>query len=133
LTVSCETVEGRDDEETCADLCQAALAAEGDGILDNRSASEGKVEGVREGGSDAAIMSHAEGVRSTRDASNYGLRSEPREGMFRGNTLVRVVCIVGIRKPWRLTATLVAGHPITRHPRMSIIASHVHSAYWEPG
>ena len=72
---SCETVEGcREDEEACADLCQAALAARGDGILDNRSASVNKVElDEREGGSEAAIMSHAEGVRSTRDASNCGL------------------------------------------------------------
>lgn len=69
--MSCEAmVEGREDEEVCADLCQAALAAKGDGILDNRSASVGRFEGVREGGSEAAIMSHAEGVRSTRDASN---------------------------------------------------------------
>lgn len=68
---SCKVmVEGREDEEVCADLCQAALAAEGDGILDSRSASVGRVEAVREGGSEAAIMSHAEGVRSTRDASN---------------------------------------------------------------
>jgi hypothetical protein len=64
-------VEGLEDKEACADLCQAALAAGGDGIFDNRSASVGKVEGVREGGSEPAIMSHAEGVRSTRDASNY--------------------------------------------------------------
>lgn len=71
--ISCEViVEGREDVEACADLCQATLAAEGDGILDNRSASVGKVEAVREGGREAAIMSHAEGVRSTRDASNYG-------------------------------------------------------------
>lgn len=63
-------VEDREDEGACADLCQTALAAEGDGILDKRSASVGKVEGVREGGSEAAIMSHAEGVKSTRDASN---------------------------------------------------------------
>ena len=74
--MSCKTVEDcREDEEACADLCQAALAAGGDGILDNRSASVGNVElGEREGGSEAAIISHAEGVRSTRDASNYGLR-----------------------------------------------------------
>ena len=64
-------VGGLEDEEACTDLCQAALAAEVDGILDNRSASVGKVEGVRDGGSEPAIMSHAEGVRSTRDASNY--------------------------------------------------------------
>jgi hypothetical protein len=70
--VACETVEGdRVDEEVCADLCQATLAANGDGILDSRSASVGKAElDEREGGSEAAIMSHAEGVRSTRDASN---------------------------------------------------------------
>ena len=73
--VSCETVDDcREDEEACADLCQAALAAGGDGILDNRSASVGKAElDEREGGREAAIMSHAEGVRSTRDASNCGL------------------------------------------------------------
>ena len=65
-------VDGREDEEACADFCQAALAAKGDGILDNRSASVGKVEtDAREGGSEVAIMSHAEGVRSTREASNY--------------------------------------------------------------
>jgi hypothetical protein len=70
-------VEGREDNgEACADLCQAALAAEVDGILDNRSASVVKVEDVREGGSEAAIMSQAEGVRSTRDASNCGSRLE---------------------------------------------------------
>lgn len=69
--MSCKVIlEGREDKEACADFCQAALAAEGDGILDNRSASVNKVEGVREGGSEAAIMSHAEGVRSTRDESN---------------------------------------------------------------
>lgn len=68
--------EGREDEEACIDPCQAALAAGGDGILDSRSASEGMVEGVREGGREAAIMSHAEGVKSTRDPSNYGSRSE---------------------------------------------------------
>lgn len=70
--VSCNrVVDGREDEEACADLCQAALAAKGDGILDNRSASVGKVEaGEREGGSEVAIMSHADGVRSTREASN---------------------------------------------------------------
>lgn len=73
-------MEGREDEEACADLCQAALAAGGDGILDNRSASVGKVEGVREGGSEAAIISQAEGVRSTRDASNYKSRLEPQAG-----------------------------------------------------
>lgn len=68
-------VGGREDEEAWVDLCQAALAVEEDGILDNRSASVGKVEAdEREGGSEAAIMSHAEGVRSTRDASNCGLR-----------------------------------------------------------
>ena len=74
--VSCETVEdGLEDEEACADLCQAALAAGGEGILDNRSASVGKVElAEREGGSEAAIISHAEGVRSTKDASNCGPR-----------------------------------------------------------
>lgn len=66
-------VDGREDEEACADLCQAALAADDDGILDNRSASVGKVGAdEREGGSEAAIRSHAEGVRSTRDASNCG-------------------------------------------------------------
>lgn len=76
--MSCETVvEGREDEEVCADLCQAALAVEDDGILDNRSASVGKVEAVREGGSEAAIMSHAEGVKSTRDASNCRSWSVP--------------------------------------------------------
>lgn len=73
--MSCERVDdGRVDEEACADFCQATLAANGDGILDSRSASVGKAElDEREGGSEAAIMSHAEGVRSTRDASNYGL------------------------------------------------------------
>jgi len=73
--VSCETVDDcREDEEACADLCQAALAAGGDGILDNRSASVGKTElDEREGGREAAIISHAEGVRSTRDASSCGL------------------------------------------------------------
>ena len=65
--------DGREDEEACADLSQANLAAEDDGILDNRSASVGRVEAdERGGGSEAAIMSHAEGVRSTRDASNCG-------------------------------------------------------------
>ena len=80
--VSCETVEdGREDEEACADLCQAALAAGGDGILDNRSASVGKVElDEREGGREAAIISHAEGVRSTRDASNCGPRFSTTRG-----------------------------------------------------
>jgi hypothetical protein len=79
--MSCETVEGREEEEACADLCQAALAAGGDGILDNRSASVGKVEvDVREGGSEAAIMSHAEGVRSTRDASSYISRFSATSG-----------------------------------------------------
>lgn len=67
-------MEGLEEEETSADLCQAALAAGGDGIFDKRSASVGKVEGVREGGNEPAIMSHAEGVRSTRDVSNYGPR-----------------------------------------------------------
>lgn len=72
MVASCEViVEGREDEEACADLCQAALAAGVDGILDSRSASVGKVEGVREGGREPAIISHAEGVRSTREASNY--------------------------------------------------------------
>ena len=72
--VSCEAVEdGRD--ETCTDLCQGALAVEDAGILDNRSASVGKAElDEREGGSEVAIMSHAEGVRSTRDASSCRLR-----------------------------------------------------------
>jgi len=81
--VSCETVEdGREDEEACADFCQAALAAKGDGILDNRSASVSKFEAdEREGGSEAAIMSHAEGVKSTRDASNY----EPRVSTASGD------------------------------------------------
>ena len=67
-------VDGREDEEACVDLSQAALAVEDDGILDNRSASVGRVEvDERGGGREAAIMSHAEGVRSTRDASNCGL------------------------------------------------------------
>lgn len=81
--MSCNrVVDGREDEEACADLCQAALAANGDGILDSRSASVGKVEAdEREGGSEAAIMSHAEGVRSTREASNCSYVSAPRAGM----------------------------------------------------
>lgn len=67
-------VDGREDEDACADLSQADLAAEVDGILDNRSASVGRVEvDERGGGSEPAIMSHAEGVRSTRDASNCDL------------------------------------------------------------
>jgi len=78
-------VDGLEDEEACADLCQAALAAKGDGIPDNRSASVGKVEtDEREGGSEAAIMSHAEGVRSTRDASNYWLKFSTTTGDERG-------------------------------------------------
>ena len=83
--MSCEMVDGREDEELCADLCHAALAARGDGILDNRSASVGKVEtDEREGGSEPAIMSHAEGVRSTRDASNYRVRFSTTSGDGRG-------------------------------------------------
>jgi hypothetical protein len=97
LVVSSEiVVEGREDEEAWADLCQAALAAEVDGILDNRSASVGKVEAVREGGSEAAIMSHAEGVRSTRDASNCRSRSVPRVAVSRANALEGAVCTADI-------------------------------------
>jgi len=67
-------VDCREDDDACEDLSQADLAAEVDGILDNRSASVGRVEAdERGGGSEPAIMSHAEGVRSTRDASNCGL------------------------------------------------------------
>lgn len=67
-------VDGREDEEVCMDLCQAVLTAVGDGILDSRSASVGRAEAdERGGGSEPAIMSHAEGAGSTRDASNCGL------------------------------------------------------------
>jgi hypothetical protein len=66
--------DGREGKEACMDLCQAVLAAVDDGILDSRSASVGRVEAdERGGGSEPAIMSHAEGARSTRDASNCGL------------------------------------------------------------
>ena len=105
--VSCEIVDDcREDEEACADFCQAALAAGGDGILDNLSASVGTLElDEREGGREAAIISHAEGVRSTRDASNCGPTVNTTRGGRDFDALVTVACIVDIRRPWRLATT----------------------------